>query len=72
MFRAVQGDGSLGAELGRVTRTGRAIEATPGVAEDTVKTLAGRFAMTSEQVFDNLVERGWSNGQVAVEVPAGS
>lgn len=69
VFRTVLHDGGQGDELGRLTRSPHGIEATSGVAAETLAMLQRRFRLTDEQVFTKLVERGWTNGQILAVTP---
>jgi hypothetical protein len=64
VFRTVVHEGGQGRELGRLTRTPTGIEATPGIASQTLTMLQRRHRVDQEQVFGRLMERGWTNGQI--------
>jgi hypothetical protein len=64
VFRTVVHEGGQGRELGRLTQAETGIEATPGIASQTLAMLQRRHRATGEQVFARLHGHGWTNGQI--------
>lgn len=59
-------DGEPGAELGTLTLVGDQIEATPGLADQTLASLRRRSRLDDTSLFSRLARDGWSNGQIMI------
>lgn len=65
-FVTVQPDGNPGDELGSFELVGDRIEASPGVAEETIAMLRRRSRKDDPALCAWLIDNGWSNGQIMI------
>lgn len=62
----VRPDGEPGDELGTLALAGDRIEASAGLAQQTIAMLRRRSRLDDQALFAWLTNTGWSNGQITI------